>query len=220
MLTRNMADVSSYNVKVNMTKYRQARHRRIAIKATQGSGYVNPHLGQWASEAHNLGLAVSYYHYCEPSGPGGKLQVAHFWRCVSDLWLPGDALHFDLETDIAQFSPGGLAQYHNEICRQLLSLTGHDSITYMNLDYYSQMWQFLHTSYNQYWIAAYGDTAPDLESQHKLWAWQFTDGAIGPEPHTANGIGRCDISRVNTRTVLADAARAPRTRWRFAHKRG
>jgi lysozyme len=27
--------------------------------------------------------------------------------------------------------------------------------------------------------------------------WQYTDGGIGPEPHTVNGIGRCDRDKFN-----------------------
>jgi lysozyme len=27
--------------------------------------------------------------------------------------------------------------------------------------------------------------------------WQYTDGALGPKPHTVKGIGRCDRDKFN-----------------------
>ena len=26
------------------------------------------------------------------------------------------------------------------------------------------------------------------------WLWQFTDGEVGPPPHTVPGVGHCDIN--------------------------
>jgi|SRR5271165_46765 len=218
--TRHMADVSSNNDHYYPTEYRQAGHTRTAIKATESADYANPYLVPWAQSTHSLGMAVSYYHFCRPGGGGYVYEVNHFWRHVEPLWLPGDTLHLDLEVGLQRSNPHDLAAYHNAACAYLLKVSGHDSITYMNLNYYEVLGEQLRTSYDEYWIAAYGGKEPQLGKGHKLWGWQFTDGTLGPEPHGAAGVGTCDLSLVNRRTVLADALRAPGTRRRAASKRG
>jgi lysozyme len=47
------------------------------------------------------------------------------------------------------------------------------------------------------WLSQYGPTAV-VPLAWPLWTmWQYTDGAMGPEPHTVEGIGRCDRDKFN-----------------------
>jgi len=45
------------------------------------------------------------------------------------------------------------------------------------------------------WLAQYGPTAVVPPCWPTWTLWQYTDGAIGPQPHTVSGIGRCDRDR-------------------------
>jgi lysozyme len=213
-----MADVSSNNERYNATEYRAAGHTRTAIKATEGTDYVNPFLRDWADRTHALGMAVSFYHFCRPHIFGSAVEGNHFWRQVKPLWLPGDALHLDLEVGLQEFGPVELAVYHNRLDNYLHGVSGHGSLTYTNLNYYQTLGERLDSHYNEYWIAAYGPKEPELSKGHKLWGWQFTDGTQGPAPHEAEGVGACDLTRVNLRTVLADWSRLDRTRRRYQRK--
>jgi lysozyme len=48
-----------------------------------------------------------------------------------------------------------------------------------------------------FWLAQYGPT-PVVPRNWKTWTmWQYTDGALGPKPHTVKGIGRCDRDKFN-----------------------
>src|SRR5262245_48666536 len=48
-----------------------------------------------------------------------------------------------------------------------------------------------------FWLAQYGPT-PVVPRNWKTWTmWQYTDGAVGPKPHTVKGIGRCDRDKFN-----------------------
>jgi lysozyme len=48
-----------------------------------------------------------------------------------------------------------------------------------------------------FWLAQYGPTAV-LPANWSTWTfWQYTDGGLGPEPHSVNGVGRCDRDRFN-----------------------
>lgn len=212
--TRHMADISSNNGSVNLEKYRAAGHTRIAIKATEGVDYVNPNHAPQAQVAHDQGMAVSHYHFCRPESHNVVAEAHHFWRHVRPYWLPGDALHCDLEVSLQDLGPKGLANYHNNFSSLLRQGAGHDTITYMNESYYNALASYLETQYREYWIAAYGRVRPSTIRRHKLWAWQFTDGNFGPAPHACAGIGECDISQVNVKTVTADFLRLGRTRRR------
>src|SRR5262249_14211148 len=44
------------------------------------------------------------------------------------------------------------------------------------------------------WLAQYSSTPSWQESWSTYWLWQFTDGVYGPQPHSIDGIGPCDIN--------------------------
>lgn len=44
------------------------------------------------------------------------------------------------------------------------------------------------------WLAQYGTVANVQPSWKTYWLWQYTDGNVGPEPHSIPGVGNCDIN--------------------------
>jgi len=47
------------------------------------------------------------------------------------------------------------------------------------------------------WISQYGPT-PVIPHAWKAWTmWQYTDGAMGSQPHTVDGVGACDRDTFN-----------------------
>jgi lysozyme len=48
-----------------------------------------------------------------------------------------------------------------------------------------------------FWLAQYGPTPVVPPCWPKYTLWQYTDGAVGPEPHELPGIGRCDRDKFN-----------------------
>jgi lysozyme len=48
------------------------------------------------------------------------------------------------------------------------------------------------------WIAQYGPAPTNIPATWPTFTfWQYTDGKKGPEPHTVDGIGKCDRDRFN-----------------------
>jgi lysozyme len=48
------------------------------------------------------------------------------------------------------------------------------------------------------WIAQYGPQATNIPATWPTWTfWQYTDGNLGPQPHSVDGIGKCDRDRFN-----------------------
>jgi GH25 family lysozyme M1 (1,4-beta-N-acetylmuramidase) len=66
----------------------------VVVKATEGTGYVNPHMGRQAATARTAGLALGFYHFLQP---GDVEAQAKFFveKCAS---MAGDFLVCDWET--------------------------------------------------------------------------------------------------------------------------
>lgn len=48
-----------------------------------------------------------------------------------------------------------------------------------------------------FWLAQYGPNAV-VPANWPTWTmWQYTDGNVGPQPHSVNGIGACDRDKFN-----------------------
>jgi lysozyme len=48
-----------------------------------------------------------------------------------------------------------------------------------------------------FWLTQYRPK-PAVPPCWRTWTmWQYTDGGMGPEPHTVDGIGRCDRDKFN-----------------------
>jgi len=48
------------------------------------------------------------------------------------------------------------------------------------------------------WIAQYGPAATNIPATCRRGRfWQYTDGNVGPQPHSVDGIGKCDRDQFN-----------------------
>ena len=50
------------------------------------------------------------------------------------------------------------------------------------------------------WLCQYGSTPKIPPCWDSYWLWQFTDGINGPNPHSVDGIGPCDINSYDGET--------------------
>ena len=48
-----------------------------------------------------------------------------------------------------------------------------------------------------FWRADYGASPPVPPTWPTWTMWQYTDGAVGPQPHDVPGVGRCDRDKFN-----------------------
>lgn len=201
-----MADVSSNNGTIDVPNYSRAGHAVIAIKATQGDRYVNPYHLDQCNVAHQFGLTV--VHYCYLEALSARVQFDHFRNQYLRGWRNGDYVAFDSERGVT--TPG----YSTTSDCLLYSFTeaGHEPMLYTNEDR-------LHTELNgivvpggRLWIANYSKEPNIDRGKYVLWAWQYTDGEKGPEPHFYTGIGKSDGSIVSLGPARALNIRKIRTR--------
>jgi len=201
-----MTDLSSNNGAVNIAAYSRSGHAVIAIKATQGRHYVNPfHLSQ-CQEAHRLGLTVIHYHYCSLGNVAEE--IAHFRNTYLRGWRKGDYCCFDLEI------PGlNIGSYARELLGTFFRKTGHPPILYTYKSYAEEHLKGIKVpGGGRWWIAKYSNGAPLIPKGQVLFAWQYTDGQAGPEPHAFPGIGKADGSIVNVGVASRLWVRKLRTR--------
>jgi lysozyme len=188
-----VVDLSHHNGNVNLKKAQESGLVGIIQKATQGERFVDPTFKKNRTKASDAGLLFGAYHF--GTGANGVSQAVHFLTTVApdkDTLLVLDfednhagtsmsleearAFVTHVRTQTGRF-PGF---YSGHTIKRLLG-TASDPVL-------SQCW---------FWLAQYGPT-PVVPPCWDTWTmWQYTDGAVGPEPHDVPGIGRCDRDKFN-----------------------
>lgn len=179
------SDVSSNNAYFNAAQYKSAGHRVIAVKATEGTGYINPDYAGWVHTAHAHGLAVLHYHFARPENGNPVGQAKHFWEVSQEHFVrPGDYLFWDVETD----GPGNAGAWLKEADRYLNTFARVHPWLYTPLSYYET--GHLTVASRHFVIAAWGVRKPTLRRGDTLAGWQYGDGHYGPNgyPRTFAGI--------------------------------
>lgn len=207
MLNRYFADLSSNNPAFDAVAYRAAGHRLVAIKATQGTSYVNPKHALWCEHAHANQLAVIHYHYAKPgSSVAATTQAAFAWSVVRHDFGPLDWMCLDVERDQA-WRTGELVPFVSSFAAAWRGISGHSLVGYSEASLLDDPALVAAIPGERWWAAAWGPTRPRIATVGAPWAWQFTDGAIGPPPHECAGVGYCDVSQLNLATYLHLLAR-------------
>jgi lysozyme len=186
-------DISHHNGNVNLNKAKEDGIVGVIQKATQGQSGSDPTYNTNRTKAENAGLLWGAYHFA--TGSDGVKQAENFLSVVGDNKDVLLVLDFEpnptgpsmtLEearafvTHINEETGRFPGFYSGHFIKQLLG-SNTDPIL-------SQCW---------FWLAQYGPT-PVVPPNWETWTmWQYTDGAIGPQPHQVSGVGRCDRDKFN-----------------------
>ena len=183
-----IVDISHWDREVDFPSLASSGVIGVMQKATQGQLDIDPTYDDNRSKATQAGLLWGAYHF--GTGDDGVAQAEHFLAVVGNYENVLLALDFeqnpvgpsmDLEQARA-FVTHVYAQtgrypglYGGSYLKSLIG-AGSDPVL-------AQCW---------FWIAQYGPT-PVVPPNWPTWTfWQYTDGAYGPQPHSAPGIGPCD----------------------------
>ena len=192
-IINSVVDISHHNGTVNFNKAKEDGILGVIQKATQGQTGVDPTYKSNRTKANDAELLWGAYHFA--TGSDGLKQAEHF------LDVLGDASQTLLVLDFEPNPTGpsmtleearAFATHINEATGRFPGLySGHyiKQLLGVNKDpILAKCW---------FWLAQYGPT-PVVPPNWSTWTmWQYTDGAIGPEPHKVNGIGRCDRDKFN-----------------------
>jgi lysozyme len=165
----------------------------IIHKATQGLDYTDPTYQPHKAQALAAGLLWGAYHF--GTGSDGVQQAGHFLDAVQpdgqtllvlDFEANGQGPSMTLEearafvthvNDVTGRFPG---LYSGHYIKDLLG-TNKDAVL-------ANCW---------FWLSQYGPTAVVPANWPRWTMWQYTDGAVGPDPHSVPGAGMCDRDKFN-----------------------
>lgn len=197
MMLNAIVDISHHNKVTSFTKVRQAGVLGVIQKATQGVSFKDPTFASNRKRIRDAGLLFGAYHFgtagdaaaqadflLSTAGGSGALLVLDFEPNPQghDMSLL-EAEQFVHHVFAATGRYPGL--YSGHTIKEALAAAGIQRPDQTEL---SKCWL---------WIAQYGP-APLIPKVWDRWTmWQYTDGAIGPEPHQVTGIGRCDRDQFN-----------------------
>jgi len=188
-----IVDLSHHNNNIDFAAAKNDGIVAVIHKATQSTGYVDPTYGNRKARARDAGLLWGAYHF--GVGHNGDEQADHFLNIVKPeagdllvLDFEGNPLGHDMSLDEAEefvqcvYEATGRwpGLYSGHTIKQLL---GSQTNTVL-----ANCW---------FWLAQYGKH-PKVPPAWPTWTmWQYTNGAVGPEPHTVQGIGHCDRDKFN-----------------------
>jgi lysozyme len=194
MTTSNVViDLSHFNTVTSFETVKADGIVGVFHKATQGTTMLDPKYHSRKIEALAAGLWWGAYHF--GVGGDGVAQAKYFLSIVTPG--PNDLLVLDLEEN-----PRGASMTLAE---------AEDFVKYVEAE--TGRWPGLYggsyvtellgknketaLSFCWLWLPEYGPT-PRIPPVWDRWTmWQYTDGQVGPEPHTVNGVGKCDRDQFN-----------------------
>jgi lysozyme len=195
-----IVDMSHYNTVTDFNTVKAAGIVGVIHKATEGLSYTDPTYLSRRSQALNAGLMWGAYHFGDAND--GQAQADFFLSVVKPAAT--DLLVLDFEQNYAGGNPVPsmtIAQAEQFVSR-VESVTGRYPGFYSG----SYIKELLGSNPNPllancwFWLSEYGSN-PIVPAAWPTWTmWQYTDGNLGPEPHSVEGIGNCDRDQFNGTT--------------------
>ena len=166
-------DISSYQGYPNMGAVAGGDNTFIIIKATEGTGYVNPAFAATRDAAHAAGLIVGAYHFADIGDP--HAEAAFFLRVVGGL-RDNEFLVLDFERPAAD-PPGWCGAWLDDV----RAATGLSPFIYMNQSACrGSNWTGIANAGYPLWIAIY-DGDPWTFQPQPYWGVpplkQYTDAS-------------------------------------------
>lgn len=206
---RLYGDISSNNSQFDAAEYRAAGHVLVAIKATEGTRYVNPDHRAWSIHAAWHHIAIVHYHFARPDlNDGPEAEADHFLSVAGALTGGRDYLCLDLERATPagwQHDPAWSRAFDAQVQRR----SRFHAVLYANRSTLEQSDEWLIGDKRRVWDADWSANPNYAPPGYGVFARQFTDGIVGPEPHALAGIGRCDVNAMSPRTFAAVTAHLP-----------
>jgi len=188
-----VVDLSHHNSNVDFTALRNAGILGVIHKATQGIGYADPTYADHRAAALRAGLLWGAYHF--GTDGDGVQQAVDFLNTVGDVQGTLMALDFEPNPN----GPSMTLEEARAFVTHVQAATGRYPVFYSGFS----IKQALGTGTDPVlancalWLAQYGPTAVVPQNWSKWTLWQYTDGAIGPDPKSIPGVGPLDRDLFN-----------------------
>lgn len=201
-ITNSVIDISHNNKHVDLLEAAGGGIVGVIHKATQGVTFKDPAYAARKQEAADAKLLWGAYHFGD--GSDGAAQADNFLNFVNPDATTLIALDFE-PNPLQVAGPAGQTMtlagaeaFVNRINEELGRFPGlYGSPAFLKKALGNKTDSPLANCW--LWIAHYTSAAtPTVPKIWKSWTiWQYTDGKLGPAPHTVSGIGLCDRDRFN-----------------------
>lgn len=148
----NGIDIASYQAGLDFSK---VPCDFAIIKATQGTGYINPDCVRAVEQAMSLGKGVGVYHYI--SGGNAVAEADFFINSILN-WIGKVMICLDWELD--QNSAWGDESYLEQVINQVIARTGVPPMIYAPASRYNEVAPVANRNNCGLWIAQYADMNP------------------------------------------------------------
>ena len=186
-------DLSHHNGQVDLQKAADSCIVAVIQKATEGTAYRDPTFALNRQKAAAAGLLFGAYHF--GAGADGVAQAEFFLNVVQPQ--PGDLLVLDFETNTQ--GPSMTMEQARAFVTHVQRVNGRFPGLYSG----SYLKELLGSATDPVltncwlWLSQYGPKAV-IPPAWKAWTmWQYTNGAVGPEPVAVPGVGACDRDTFN-----------------------
>jgi lysozyme len=188
-----IVDISHHNIGVDFSKLKAAGIVGVIHKATQGSSDFDPTYEDHRAGALEAGLLWGAYHFGTDSD--GVNQATNFLDVVGDTSQTLIALDFESNPT----GPSMSLEEARAFVTHIKTVTGRYPGFYSGHDIKDALGSGTDSVLANcwFWLAQYGPTAV-VPQNWKTWTlWQYTDGALGPDPTEIIGVGRFDRDLYN-----------------------
>lgn len=148
----NGIDISSYQSDIDLSAIDGLDF--VFVKATEGTGYVNPDCSRAVEQALSLGLKVGVYHYCNGLDAYGE---AEFFVSTCSNWQ-GRVL-FAIDWESGGNHAWGNEEYAQAVCKRVAELTGSRPVLYASSSAFP-WWICDYDPHPLSWVAQYADYEP------------------------------------------------------------
>jgi lysozyme len=164
----------------------------VIYKATEGQGYTDDTYADQQKAAKQAGLKWGAYHFADGSNVDGQVENFLRFACPD----PDELFALDWEDNPSGSGKMSLSSVKQWITKveDALERPGECVIYGGNTikEALSEPDEFL--AERRLWLCQYGSTPSLPPGWETYWLWQYTDGQVGPSPHSVDGIGPCDIN--------------------------
>ena len=154
-LALNIIDISSHQAGLNLETMfsKNPDLDGVIVKATEGTGYVNPYCDAWVQWLIKNNKPWGFYHFLSGTKESGSIEAEYFCQHCANYFGHGIAV-CDLEANAISRGPEYAKQFLDKVCE----LTGVKPMLYASLSV----------------IQSYGTTADGIVANgYKLWLAQY-----------------------------------------------
>jgi lysozyme len=186
-------DISHHNANPDFGQAAAAGIVGVIHKATQGLTYKDPMYLTNRQKALDAGLLWGAYHF--GVGGNGFDQADFFLGLVNPEGDTLLVLDYEPNTQGTTMSLDDARAFVSQVNDKLGRFPGLYSGSLIKQQLGNNEDAVLAQCF--FWLAQYGPTAVVPKNWPTWTLWQYTDGNLGPQPHTVPGIGACDRDKFN-----------------------